>query len=77
MSNNSFRDNSLFTIFVWPTNETPIEKVEELVMEIIAQVKEKGVTPEEVEKAKAKLLTNLTFRRDSTLSIASSLNEGS
>ncbi len=71
-SNGSFRDDGIIYI---SANFTPnnAEKLEKSIFENIAHIQKYGVTEEEVERAKNKIIQDTYYSRESTSNIASEL----
>lgn len=69
------RDPGLFSLFAFLAPERTHEEVEEALGEVIQQVKDGGVTDEEVTRAKRQLKAQEAFGRDGPFSIAAQLNE--
>jgi len=69
------RDPYLFSLYGFLTPGTKHEDVEAKFWEELENVKENGVTEEEVQRAITQNLASETFRRDGAFSIASSINE--
>lgn len=70
-----FKDNGLFITYVFMTPGTDHAEVEKMVLDEYENIKEKGVTKNEIERAKAQIKSELAFSRDGSYSIASALNE--
>ena len=69
------RDPGLFSLFAFLTPEHTHDEVEAALEEVVQQVKEEGVTDEEVARAKRQLKAKEAFGRDGPFSIAAQLNE--
>lgn len=65
----------LFMVFAIPNAETSLAKVEEGIAEVIKTVREKGVTQEELQRAKAKMRAGVIRDLDSNLGLAKSFAE--
>ena len=74
-SPSKFKYEGLFEIYASLTPGTKHEKVEELILEGLEEVKNNGVKEKELEKAKTKLVTSRLFSQDGSYAIASGLNE--
>jgi len=70
-----FQDNGLFIAYVFMTPGTDHAEVEKIVLEEYENIKEKGVSKDEIERAKAQINSEMAFSRDGSYSIASALNE--
>lgn len=70
-----FKDNGLFSTYVFLTPGTDAEEVEKLVLEEYEKIKQNGVEDSEVSRAKAQIRSEMAFSRDGSYSIASALNE--
>lgn len=69
------RDPALFAFFGFLAPEQEHEAVEAAMDEAIADVKDNGVTDEEVQRAKNQLIAKEAYGRDSPFTIAAQLNE--
>ena len=74
-SPSKFKYEGLFEIYASLTPGTKHEKVEELILEVLEEVKDSGVKEKELQKAKTKLITSRLFSQDGSYAIASGLNE--
>ncbi len=74
-SSSRFRDPGLFTLYALLAPERSHEEVEEALLDVLDDVKENGVTDEEVARAKRQLKAQEAFGRDGAFSIAAQLNE--
>ena len=70
-----FRDPGLFAVYANLTPGTDHKTVEDIIMSEYEEIKQNGVTKEEVDKAKAQLVANMKFRQDGSYMVAGSLNE--
>ena len=70
-----FRDPGLFAVYANLTPGTDHKTVEEIIMSEYEEIKQNGVTKQEVDKAKAQLVANMKFRQDGSYMVAGSLNE--
>jgi len=70
-----FRDPGLFAVYANLTPGTDHKEVEDIIMSEYEEIKQNGVTQEEVDKAKAQLIANTKFRQDGSYMVAGSLNE--
>ena len=70
-----FRDPGLFAVYANLTPGTDHKTVEEIIMSEYEEIKQNGVTKQEVDKAKAQLIANMKFRQDGSYMVAGSLNE--
>lgn len=70
-----FKDNSLFITYVFLTPDTKHEDVEKIVLDEYELIKEKGITDQELARAKGQTKAQLAYVRDGSFSIASVLNE--
>ncbi len=70
-----FRDPGLFAVYANLTPGTGHKEVEEIIMAEYEEIKKRGVTEEELDKAKAQLIANMKFRQDGSYMVAGSLNE--
>ncbi|MFC1784230.1 M16 family metallopeptidase [Candidatus Neomarinimicrobiota bacterium] len=69
------RDNGLFVSYVFLTSDTKHKDVEKIILDEYELLKQKGVTDEEIVRAKGQLRAEQAYSRDGSYSIASSLNE--
>ncbi|MEE9466085.1 MAG: pitrilysin family protein, partial [Candidatus Neomarinimicrobiota bacterium] len=70
-----FRDNGLFMNYAFLTPGTKHQRVEDLILETLEQIKDEGVSKEEVARSQAMIQAAVAFSRDGSYSIASLLNE--
>ncbi len=70
-----FKDNGLFITYVFMTPGTDHAEVEKIVLDEYDNIKKKGVSKNEIERAKAQINSEMAFSRDGSYSIASALNE--
>lgn len=70
-----FRDNGLFIAYAFLTPDTKHEDVEKIILNEYKLLKNKGVTNEEVARAKGQIHAEQAYSRDGSYSIASNLNE--
>ncbi len=70
-----FHDNGLFVTYAFLTPGTDHAQVEKIILDEYEAIKTKGVTEEEVDRAKAQIRAEMAFSRDGSYSVASSLNE--
>ncbi len=70
-----FRDNGLFMTYAFLTPDTKHEDVEKIILDEYDLVKEKGVTDEEIARAKGQIRAEQAYSRDGSYSVASNLNE--
>ena len=70
-----FRDNGLFITYMFLTPGTKHEDVEKIILDEYDLVKEKGVTDEEIARAKGQIRAEQGYSRDGSYSVASNLNE--
>lgn len=70
-----FKDNGLFITYVFLTPGTKHEAVEKIILDEYELIKTKGVTDEEVARAKGQTRAQLAYTRDGSFSIAAVLNE--
>ncbi|PSQ76937.1 MAG: insulinase family protein, partial [Bacteroidetes bacterium QH_8_67_23] len=68
-------DPGLFSLFAFLAPERTHDEVEEALDEVVRDVKEHGVTDEEVARAKRQLKAQEAFGRDGPFSIAAQVNE--
>lgn len=69
------RDPGLFSVFAYLAPDQDHETVESAIQEVIAEVKENGVTRDELERARNQLRAQIAFDRDGPMRVASQLNE--
>ncbi|MCH7762233.1 MAG: insulinase family protein [Candidatus Marinimicrobia bacterium] len=70
-----FKDNGLFITYVFMTPGTDHAEVEKIVLDEYDNIKENGISEEEIKRAKAQINSEMAFSRDGSYSIASALNE--
>lgn len=70
-----FKDNGLFITYVFLTPDTKHEEVEKIILDEYQLIKSKGITNEELARAKGQIRAEQAFSRDGSYSIASNLNE--
>lgn len=70
-----FRDPSLDIIFAALAPGATHEQVEKIIIDEVEKLKKDGVTPDEVNAAVAKQITDMAFQRDGSFAIAGQLNE--
>ncbi len=70
-----FRDNGLFTTYVFLTPETKHKDVEKIILDEYDLLKEKGVTDKEIARAMGQIRAEQAYSRDGSYSVASNLNE--
>ncbi|MBU0530016.1 insulinase family protein, partial [bacterium] len=70
-----FRDNGLFITYAFLTPGTKHEVVEKIILDEYELLKNKGVTNEEVARAKGQIRAEQAYSRDGSYSVASNLNE--
>jgi zinc protease len=63
----------LYTISITATDGTPLRTVEDATLQELERVRQAGVTPQEVERAKTQLRARLVFEGDSVTNIAHQL----
>jgi zinc protease len=68
-------DNGLFITYAFLTPETTHQTVENIILDEYEQIKTKGVTTAEVDRAKAMIRAEIAFSRDGSFAIAGALNE--
>ncbi|MFQ6673151.1 MAG: M16 family metallopeptidase [Fidelibacterota bacterium] len=68
-------DNGLFIAYAFLTPEADPHEVEALIVGEYDEIKQKGVTRDELERTKAKIRADTAFSRDGSYSVASNLNE--
>jgi zinc protease len=69
------RDLSLHTLFAALAPGATQARVEQVMLEQIAQIKSEGVTPQEVARVKQQVLAAQAYKRDGTAGVARELNE--
>lgn len=69
------KDPSIFSSFAFLAPGASHDEVEEIIMAEYDRIKEEGVTDDEVERAKSKLIASTKFQRDGSFSVASVINE--
>jgi zinc protease len=74
-SASSFRDPGLFTVLAMLTPAADLEQVECIVAEELDVLQEEEASPDELERALAKLEAETLYARDGSFSMASQLNE--
>ncbi|MFQ5568557.1 MAG: M16 family metallopeptidase [Rhodothermales bacterium] len=74
-STTRLRDPGLFYVLTLLSPGRTHEEVEAAVEEVFEQIREEGVTPDEVQRAKNQLRAQEAFSRDGPFAIASQLNE--
>ncbi len=70
-----FKDAGLFPIYARLTEGVTHEEVEKIILDEIENIKSKGVSKEEVDRAISKIIAQTTFGRDGSFAIASQINE--
>jgi zinc protease len=70
-----FKDPGLFTVFANLSPEVSHQEVENLIISEYEKIANDGLTDEELDKAKAQILSSLKFGQDGSYSIAGGLNE--
>jgi len=70
-----FKDNGLFITYAFLTPETNPQAVEDIILNEYKKIVDKGVSAEELSRAKAQTRASVAFSRDGSYSVASSLNE--
>ena len=68
--NGTMLDETSFTVFGTPRNPADLEKVQAAVMAQVERIKKDGVTADEVERARKRLVRGMVFSRDSSTSMA-------
>jgi zinc protease len=63
-------DYARFSIYGMPTLETTLPQFEQAVDAVIAEVLEKGVTPDELDRAKSRLIADAVYAQDNQMSLA-------
>ena len=69
------RDPGLFILYAFLTPGTAHADIERVIQEEIERVRRRGVTREEVEKAKARVLADSAYRQDGFEKLADAVNE--
>ena len=69
------RDNGLFITYAFLTPGTKHEDIEKIILDEYELIKKKGITNEEVNRAKGQIYAEQAYSRDGSYSIASNLNE--
>jgi zinc protease len=69
------RDPGLFSLFAYLAPEADHETVETAIGEEIEKVRQDGVTPDELDRARNQLRAQIAFDRDGPMKVASQLNE--
>jgi len=70
-----FHDNGLFVTYVFLTPDVSHKDVEKIILDEYELIKNKGVTDEEIARAKGQIRAEQAYSRDGSYSIASNLNE--
>lgn len=70
-----FRDNGLFATYVFMTPDTKHKDVEKIILDEHELIKTKGISDEELTRAKGQIHAEQAYSRDGSYSIASNLNE--
>ncbi len=70
-----FHDNGLFIAYAFLTPGTDPDEVESIILAELENLKENGVTKDEVARAQAQIKADAAFSRDGSYSVASELNE--
>ena len=70
-----FHDNGLFIAYAFLTPNTDPDEVEVIILDELENLKQNGVTKEEVARAQAQIRADAAFSRDGSYSVASELNE--
>jgi len=70
-----FHDNGLFIAYAFLTPGTDPDEVEGIILAELDNLKQNGVTKEEVARAQAQIRANEAFSRDGSYSVAGQLNE--
>ena len=65
-----FKDPGLFTVFANLSPEVSHQEVENLIISEYEKIANDGITDEELDKAKAQILSSLKFGQDGSYSIA-------
>jgi len=74
-ANSRHRDPGLFYLFGYQAMGVKHAKIEKTILSVIKEVQKKGITQEELDRARQKIKTSMAFDRDGSYSIASELNE--
>ncbi|MEE8479591.1 MAG: pitrilysin family protein, partial [Candidatus Neomarinimicrobiota bacterium] len=69
------RDNGLFITYAFLTPGTKHKDIEKIILDEYELIKKKGVTNEEINRAKGQIRADQAYSRDGSYSIASNLNE--
>ena len=69
------RDNGLFITYAFLTPGTKHKDIEKIILDEYELIKKKGVTKEEMNRAKGQIRAEQAYSRDGSYSIASNLNE--
>ena len=69
------RDPGLFSLFAFLAPDATHEVVEDGMRDAVQEVQQKGITAEELKRAKTQLKAKEAFGRDGPFAIASQLNE--
>jgi len=69
------RDPGLFSLFAYLAPEADHETVEAAIEEEIEKVRQDGITPDELDRARNQLRAQIAFDRDGPMKVASQLNE--
>eukprot|EP01119_Soliformovum_irregulare_P021344 TRINITY_DN7085_c0_g2_i1.p1 TRINITY_DN7085_c0_g2~~TRINITY_DN7085_c0_g2_i1.p1 ORF type:complete len:893 (-),score=342.11 TRINITY_DN7085_c0_g2_i1:10-2688(-) len=70
-----FKDEGLYITYVTLTTGTKHSQVEEIILAEYEKIKKEGVTPEEIARAQAQIITGSAFDRDGPMSMARVINE--
>jgi zinc protease len=70
-----FRDPGLFTVFANLSPEVSHQEVESMIVSEYEKIAKEGITSDELQKAKAQIISSLKFGQDGSYSIAGGLNE--
>ncbi|MBT3479605.1 MAG: insulinase family protein [Candidatus Marinimicrobia bacterium] len=70
-----FKDNGMFITYAFLTPDTDHQKVEDIILLEYKKITEKGISEEELNRAKAQTRASVAFSRDGSYSVASALNE--
>lgn len=73
--NDAFRDAGLFTVYAFLTASANPEEVEKQILEELENVRQNGITADELARAKSQIRAQNAFARDGTYSMASKINE--
>jgi len=68
--NGTMLDETSFAVYGTPRNPADLEKLEAAVVAEVDRIKQDGVTPDEVERARKRLIRGMVFSRDSSSSMA-------